>query len=182
MWERMLCGVYKPSRITSADPQVLQQGRRDHHLCNSSGPGTGPGGDRRPDTGPQLTTRPGLPRTGCLTRSCPPAAVRLNTEVAHFNRGVAVKVTGELQGRGSIGIYLEKLRRGGCVGQTRSACESGPGGERRESSAAGRAFKKPRVAVLSVGRGCSGCGLRRMPWSGAHTCFRTGGPAQGPQA
>ena len=68
------------------------------------------------------------------------------------------------------------------MGQTRSACESGPGGERRESSAAGRAFEKPGVAVQSVGPGCSWCGLRRMLWSGAHTCFRTGGPAQGPQA
>ena len=45
-----------------------------------------------------------------------------------------MKVTGELYGRGSVGIYLGKLRRGGCVGQTLSACESGPGHERRENS------------------------------------------------
>ena len=48
-----------------------------------------------------------------------------------------MKVTGELYGRGSVGIYLGKLRRGGCVAQTLSACESGPGHERRENSTAG---------------------------------------------
>ena len=92
--------------------------------------------------------------------------------------GVEVKVTGELYGRGSVGIYLGKLRRGGCVGQTLSACESGPGHERRENSAAGRAFEKPGVDVQHLGRGCSRwgpgtcCGLGGTPTSGQADLLR----------